>query len=392
MSIDLDWASLSPIFCDRLVSLLNTHLSTANRPSFIGPINVTSLSLGSSSPDVEVVDVRDIYRDFLEDDELSDSDDFPPPDLAPEERIGAQELTRAAGRDGFEWVPQREGSPLDGPAHRQLPRRYSQDPFIGTEDGRTTPSSASGGPRLLRSGLLLSHSIPSLSRPLSFTPMNRLSPSPVAHTSSRPQSQTFSSSLASESHSHQSDVPPPAAPPPVPLSSLPPPPTDLQVHLRIAYTSDVRIRLTTSLTINYPSSMFMSLPVSLAITGLVFRGELVVAYEGSRKRIHLCILDDLDHNCPLRPASAPLGTSGSGSGSGNAAAGEENPLPVGNRLLPTILIESEIGAADKHMLRNVSRVERFIQDVMRKTIEEELVFPNFHTLILPESSGDNNVG
>ncbi|KAJ3552295.1 hypothetical protein NM688_g4224 [Phlebia brevispora] len=40
--------------------------------------------------------------------------------------------------------------------------------------------------------------------------------------------------------------------------------------------------------------------------------------------------------------------------------------------------------ADKHVLKNVTRVERFIQDVIRKTIEEELVFPNFHTLVLPE--------
>jgi distribution and morphology protein 12 len=30
----------------------------------------------------------------------------------------------------------------------------------------------------------------------------------------------------------------------------------------------------------------------------------------------------------------------------------------------------------------VTRVERFIQDVIRNTVEEELVFPNFHTLII----------
>jgi distribution and morphology protein 12 len=60
-------------------------------------------------------------------------------------------------------------------------------------------------------------------------------------------------------------------------------------------------------------------------------------------------------------------------------------LPVGQRLLPSIFIESEIGQADKHVLKNVTRVERFIQDVVRKTVEEELVFPNFHTLVMGES-------
>lgn len=35
-------------------------------------------------------------------------------------------------------------------------------------------------------------------------------------------------------------------------------------------------------------------------------------------------------------------------------------LPIGQRLLPSILIETEIGQADKHVLRNVSRVERYV--------------------------------
>jgi distribution and morphology protein 12 len=60
----------------------------------------------------------------------------------------------------------------------------------------------------------------------------------------------------------------------------------------------------------------------------------------------------------------------------------KKPLPIGERLLPTIDIESEIGQVDKHVLKNVTRVERFIQDVVRKSLVDELVFPNFHTLVL----------
>ena len=51
------------------VDLLNKQLSNTARPSFIGPIEVTSLEFGTSGPDVELVDLCDIYRDFLEDDE-----------------------------------------------------------------------------------------------------------------------------------------------------------------------------------------------------------------------------------------------------------------------------------------------------------------------------------
>ena len=66
----------------------------------------------------------------------------------------------------------------------------------------------------------------------------------------------------------------------------------------------------------------------------------------------------------------------------HARTRQNKPIPAGQRLLPSIDIESEIGQADKHVLKNVTRVERFIQDVIRKTVEEELVFPNYHTIVL----------
>jgi len=140
--------------------------------------------------------------------------------------------------------------------------------------------------------------------------------------------------------------------------------------------------------------MFMSLPIKLSITGLEFDGEVAVAYEGERKRIHLCILDDLD---PYGPAGdRPKRDNASAASATPPELDDESPpngisqrpgkpLPVGQRLLPSIYIESEIGQADKHVLKNVTRVERFIQDVIRKTVEEELVFPNFHTLVMGDS-------
>jgi distribution and morphology protein 12 len=60
----------------------------------------------------------------------------------------------------------------------------------------------------------------------------------------------------------------------------------------------------------------------------------------------------------------------------------EKPLPIGQRLLLDIYIESEIGQVDKRLLKNVTRDERLIQEVARKSLVAELVFPNFHTLII----------
>ncbi|KAF9014127.1 hypothetical protein BDQ17DRAFT_1342129 [Cyathus striatus] len=172
--------------------------------------------------------------------------------------------------------------------------------------------------------------------------------------------------------------------PPSPENPYP----NIQVHLHINWHSNLRITLTTSLLINYPSPMFMCLPIKLSVTGLIFNGELAVAYEGQQKRIHLCILDDLDPYGPAgdRPKRDSTSVTPPELDDESLASGVPNrppkPLPVGQRLLPSIYIESEIGQADKHVLKNVTRVERFIQDVIRKTVEEELVFPNFHTLVM----------
>jgi len=203
---------------------------------------------------------------------------------------------------------------------------------------------------------------------------------------------------------------------------------NLQLHLHISWESNLRLTLSTSLLINYPSPMFMTLPIKLSITGLVFDGQLAVAYQGEKRRVHLCILDELDPYVPSAPyrnrdpgasrdksnLNSPIVMSSDDLTSSPAPAPpplnprsravplshqssedsimredserNEKPLPIGQRLLPNIYIESEIGQVDKHVLKNVTRVEKFIQDVIRKSIVEELVFPNFHTLILGDGS------
>ncbi|KIM86259.1 hypothetical protein PILCRDRAFT_65356 [Piloderma croceum F 1598] len=312
MSIDLNWDKLGMSLSSSLVDILNRQLASTARPSFIGPVEVTSLDFGSTAPDVELVDLRDIYRDFLEDDEDQDEDEDP------------VKVTEGAEDDeAFEWVSRRAAgraviSDELGPAYHHLPPhiRYGRSPSADLFS--STP--ALHTPRDLRSG------------------------------------------------------------------GMKQPPNDhpnLQLHLHINWHSNLRITLTTCLLINYPSPMFMSLPIKLSVTGLLFDGEVAVAYEGQRRRVHLCILDDLDPYGPACDRSKRESVSNTPPElDEDVSARPSKPLPVGQRLLPSIFIESEIGQADKHVLKNVTRVERFIADVIRKTVEEELVFPNFHTLIM----------
>jgi mitochondrial distribution and morphology protein 12 len=388
-TIDLDWATLSPEMAEKIIALLNSHLASTTRPSFIGPISITSFDFGSSPPDVELIDVRDIYRDFLEDDQVSSSSSSLP-------------LRAPLDEDGFEWVSRREGArgdAVEGNAkspYNYLPPhiRYgaasaAADFTVGHPAFHPSRNGPVWEPQGLRMGIM-GMSLPNLLDPrMHRTPTFRTPLDPGgAPMFPRPESSVSISSSPPPS-------PPQSRPDIQPSASAHP---DVQFHFRILFESNLRLTLNTSLQINYPSPLLMALPVRLSVIGLVFQGELVVAYEGSRRRIHMCIVDDLDPYGPSASRTSPSSSQqlgGDGNDRDNNDTKEKKPpilrplansSPVGVRLLPSIIIESEIGQADKHVLKNVSRVERFIQDVIRKTLEEEFVFPNFHTLILGDDT------
>ncbi|TFK36336.1 hypothetical protein BDQ12DRAFT_686753 [Crucibulum laeve] len=390
MSIDLEWNKLDSSLATYLIEVLNRQLSTTERPSFIGPVEVTALDFGSTSPDVELVDMRDIYRDFLEDDDETDDP--------------VKVTENADDDDGYEWVSRRAAGRDEGLAYQHLPPhiRYGR---TGSTDMFSTVPPSIHSPLPVHMDMWNGMSPPSFSEfkppytPWSSTSMYR-SPSPATPFANgplhrgmefktedpevslkMPSAQASSTEL---SPPESSELTPPPPPPPEPENPHP----NVQLHFHVNWRSNLRITLTTSLLINYPSPMFMSLPIKLSVIGLIFNGELAVAYEGERRRVHICILDDLDPYGPAgdRPKRDSTNSTPPELDDESLPSGipprPPKPLPVGQRLLPSIYIESEIGQADKHVLKNVTRVERFIQDVIRKTVEEELVFPNFHTLVM----------
>ncbi|KAF8844542.1 hypothetical protein BDN67DRAFT_962915 [Paxillus ammoniavirescens] len=372
MSIDLEWHKLDSSLAQTLVDLLNRQLTNTQRPSFIGPVEVTGLDFGTNAPDVELVDLRDIHPDFLEDDS----------DLEPEQD-NVKVTEGAEDEDGFEWVPRkaaRRGLAEEALVYHHLPPhvRYGRGPAVDLFSSMS--SLHPGSPRDIWSAGPMSMSMPTLG---DFRSPPR--PPPAFYRgplTSPPDAFSVHGSASSAAPHYPVTRDPSPSPDPLPPQQQSRP--DLQLHLHLNWHSNLRLTLTTSLLINYPSPSFMSLPIKLSVIGLVFNGEVAVAYEGSRGRIHVCILDELD---PYGPACRRERSQSSTPPDIDDDAGgkrERKPLPVGQRLLPSILIESEIGQTDKHLLKNVTRVERFIQDVIRKTIEEELVFPNFHTLVMGE--------
>ena len=138
----------------------------------------------------------------------------------------------------------------------------------------------------------------------------------------------------------------------------------------------------------------MALPLKLVVTGLKLDADLVMAYTPSKRRgsggatghrVHLSIVDEPGPKSNNDTDEFGDGVYGNGdhaydSGyehANHAAAGRAS---IGQRILPELHIESEIGHADAHVLRNVGKIERFIAEAVRKTLVDELVFPNFHTI------------
>ncbi|KAF8699222.1 Acetyltransferase component of pyruvate dehydrogenase complex, partial [Rhizoctonia solani] len=358
---------------DTLVDALNRTLASASRPSFIGPSEVTSFEFGSNPPEIEVVDVRDIHPDFLE--EYSEDEGS---------QDGGEGVRYDEEEEEYEWVPRRR-------ATREIPEMEPRSPGIGS------PFAARdffGGAGVGGIGI---HGLPRSLGPggMAFAGMGNVGIgfSPLGGRSGRRTPQE-------EERTPEEEVPPVKPPTQTDEESKqapePAPAPALQMHLHVLFHSNLRLTVKTSVLLNYPSESFLTLPVKLRVTGLVFDGEVVVAYEGPRRRVHICIVDDLD---PYGLASDRRNRRTDSNDSLSRPGAENGPprtpermqpspspidrsLPIGQRLLPSILIETEIGQTDKHVLRNVSRVERFLQDVLRKTLEDELVFPNFHTIIL----------
>ncbi|CAD6570365.1 MAG: Mitochondrial distribution and morphology protein 12 [Tremellales sp. Tagirdzhanova-0007] len=360
-----------------LIELLNRQLATTSRPSFIGPITIKSLDFGQVGPEIEIRDIRDVWRafdrgddegdrllvaedgmgtatDWAKDDEVKDFERrererererevaYPmdePDGLGLDDTSVYSAFTRSHGPGHYHGHSRRPSVTAVGIGRDYIsamsPMLGHQNPSLSSQSLSTAPppipKTRLRGPRqhIHRHSLSIPSSPPTRSRST-----NRME---IALDKSR--TDVNSNSKADSSDSDTNPIP------------------SLQLHLRLSHESDLHITLLTSLQVNYPSPLFMSLPLKLSITGLTLNGDVVLAYSGEKHRIHFCVVDEPDE--------------GGGAGA-----------TLGQRLLPNLQIESEIGHADAHVLRNVGKVERFIADVVRKTLVDELVFPNFHTIAM----------
>ncbi|KAL8286403.1 hypothetical protein RQP46_004420 [Phenoliferia psychrophenolica] len=337
MSLDIRWDAIDASLTQSAVAFLTNAFSSAQKPSFLGDVSVSDFSFGDTQPDIQLLDIRDIYKEFLEvDDEEQLQTPLPsPPDARrrssdPFARSSSMGDVRAADSHSHQ---QHHSSSATG-SHPNPLRRPIPNP---------QPSSSFFSPGL--HGSFAAHPYLSSTPPLDpfdHSPSNEYPPASSPH-----HSPPSSAAAASE-------LPPPSS------SSAP----SLQLHLRVTYTGNMQVGLATSLLINYPSPAFMALPLKLLVTSLAFTGTFIVAFEGDRRRVHISILDPRDEEGADADASFF-----------NYTGGTRVPRTAGASLLSGAVVESEVGQAEKHVLKNVGKVEKFVLDVARGALENELVFP-----------------
>ncbi|UZJ55112.1 hypothetical protein CBS101457_004432 [Exobasidium rhododendri] len=460
MSLDLSWALLDEEFTTNLQHAIDKVLFSASKPAFIGPIHLSALHLGNEAPEISIVDVGDVWQGFLDGEEgqrslASPSRSQPQQNLRSHQqgRERGGEKTRAvsdSSQDHFAKFAEKNLPfgmlPEEGCDSKGMHRRSSQKRQQGNRLHTYRQYSDSGNAQLVDTGSMSNfdqsatlsipptpsgnHWGPGLlpsDRPFSSHGSNaggyfsawQGAPSPSISARSalharRPQTWRRSSASVLGGH-HQSNslpyTPVGATESPHSSSSLP----SLQLHLSLHWnTSSIRMTINTSLLINHPSPAFMSLPLSITITGLVLQAGGLLAFEvdpvTNTRKGHFCLVveeeeeegeeegeqevqvedeptDDVvdlaagSRSVPiasLRSKVTPTPTTGIGS-----TFGMEQNISSGEKILSNITLETSVGQVDKHVLRNVAKVERFVISLVRKAIGDELVFPNFYSIELP---------
>ncbi|KAG4305462.1 hypothetical protein PORY_001018 [Pneumocystis oryctolagi] len=356
--MEFDWSKLDKEFALKVKNFLNQQFQKISLPSFLKNINIVSLDFGTVSPVVDIENIEDPYSHFYEDSDLS-HDELDEELIEPSKNSKQDEKETDTLTDDFEVSSTSSQPPpyvetgfsqfhmhneftdlltqhISIASHKTVKTNitsnnclpFFQSTFSGSL-GNIVSASGLSTPRWVGSHLLNTyhHILPRNEESLNIfgqsihtMPSSNTSPT-LSHTKT-----SFIEDKNRESKCRNLN--------------------DFQIRLRITYEGNMKMEITAELHLNYHSSLFISLPVKITLTGLSFEAIAILAYVN--KRFHFCFIDDEQKE----------------------------------KLLKNIKIESEIGDKNKQILKNVGKIEIFLLEQLRKIIERELVFPSWLTIII----------
>ncbi|RCI01779.1 Mitochondrial distribution and morphology protein 12 [Rhizopus stolonifer] len=264
MSVDIDWKKLNSELAGHVQQFLNKHFQNIAKPSFIGDIEVTSFQWGNEAPQIEITSITDPFPEFYEDDDQQDHHSPTPSNSNMNSSSASLVQTSTTNLsptpsefytdDGMRYNTARLSlnTPLSHQQRFNLMHSFHRSPLVAPQH-----------------------------------PFSSYFASPT--TISRPPS-IEEDWIDDEDINHVSN---PSIPPSQTTSTLEKKTTemDFQVHMLISYKGDMTMTIMTELRMNYPSVMFMSLPIHLCVRSIEFEATAVVAYIQSMKRVCISMLE-----------------------------------------------------------------------------------------------------
>lgn len=430
MSVDLAWDQITAgpdgeALAETIRAFIHAKFQQITLPRFINAVHVHTFEFGSTCPQIELKDICDPLPDFYEDeDEDAESAEIDQTNLdAPigstdfshatlgnlnanelHQRVAALQLGRphqlGLSTDHTSAVSNSQGyssssafglqaTPFRGNGTPGIPGGTSNMGYfhlpVGGLSGVQTPLAAVAGGSFatnawlrdqqaqqasFQRGLHDSRSVHAQHEERPRTAGSVSSPeigSPAFPASPRKRSSAYphAEKVSDEVSDSEAAIPPAAFNDNVA-------PTDLQVVARVTYDGDVRMTLTAEIMLDYPMPSFVKIPLRLSITGLSFDGVAILAY--INKKMHFCFLDPED-------AETLVGASLEPDAPSQKPASKKSTF---GSLLQEMQVETEIGRQEngKQVLKNVSKVEKFVLEQVRMIFEEEFVFPSFWTFLV----------
>ncbi|KAG5358421.1 Mitochondrial distribution and morphology protein 12 [Yarrowia sp. B02] len=330
MSIDLDWDGMINSdeidVAEWLRSLLDKQFQQLDLPRNIRSVSITTLSLGTIPPELEIKHISDPFPEFYAEEEAASDSHYLPPLHPPQQRRSAPSTPH---------INTNTSNPIDRGIASYFHPLGNAPLMSGLRTPLNIPSWAANGHT--RTGSRLP-----LNTPIEAEIVESVRESTRDNTAPR----------TPEEREQQ----------PVPEDRE----DDLQVLFRVKYTGDIRIGVEATLRLNYPSDDVVLLPMKLHLSHININSLAIMAY--IKKSIYLsviCDLDDSDHAV--------------------ARTGRER-LDI----IRDVKIDSEIGHHDTNgaALRNVGKVDRFIVDKIRSLLKAEIAWPSWIKVSMEDEDSD----
>lgn len=355
MSLDVDWSKLDDSLAGKVRDFLNEHFKNITKPSFIGEVEVVGFDWGIEPPQIEITHIGEpfdeFYADDLEDEQPAASETT---EDIQENAASYMNTSKTESVTGHSQWPTDLSEANSNPYFAAGSQLYGSGNNISTpnisisqhdfRNGYPMPSTPTFNSYLVnsfhRSPLVAPHhpfsSTPNLFSPTQSAPLSPTLSStaprnsgaiPPVNIESRHSGASVGNGLDSSLYRSDGltnagsaldlqdwidDVEFPrqiggagsqgalddalAAAVDESKAKLEQSKTesDFQVHFSITYKGDMAMTILTELRMNYPSVMFMSLPMQLRVTALEFEAVAVVAYLKGMNRICISMLEPED--------------------------------------------------------------------------------------------------